>query len=124
MGEEMVVADFLRHLPDDRRDAFVLTQIIGLTYAEAARAADCPVGTIRSRVARARETLVGLWREIDADSPVAQAFPRDPGAHTRLSGRAATAALPNATPAPARLAVLTVRHGPTTEHDRSQESSS
>jgi RNA polymerase sigma-70 factor (ECF subfamily) len=77
VGEEMVVADFLRRLPEDRREAFVLTQILGLTYAEAARAADCPVGTIRSRVARARETLVELWRGVDADSTVVYALPRD-----------------------------------------------
>lgn len=76
VGEDMVVADFLRHLPEDRREAFVLTQILGLTYAEAAQAADCPVGTIRSRVARARETLVELWRGVDADSTVVYAFPR------------------------------------------------
>ncbi|NUS92459.1 MAG: sigma-70 family RNA polymerase sigma factor [Nocardia sp.] len=77
VGEEMVVADFLRRLPEDRRTAFVLTQILGLTYAEAARAADCPVGTIRSRVARARETLVELWRDADSGSTAVHTFPRD-----------------------------------------------
>ena len=45
-------------LDDDRRTAFVLTQVIGLTYAEAAEVCDVPVGTIRSRVARARDVLV------------------------------------------------------------------
>jgi RNA polymerase sigma-70 factor (ECF subfamily) len=40
------------------REAFVLTQILGLTYPEAADVAGCPVGTIRSRVARARDALV------------------------------------------------------------------
>src|SRR4051812_42861920 len=45
-------------LEPERREAFVLTQIIGLTYAEAADTCDCPVGTIRSRVARARADLV------------------------------------------------------------------
>jgi len=42
----------------DRRDAFVLTQVLGLDYAAAAEVCGCPVGTIRSRVARAREDLV------------------------------------------------------------------
>jgi RNA polymerase sigma-70 factor (ECF subfamily) len=51
--------DLLRGLDDDQRAAFVLTQVIGLRYAEAAEALGCPVGTIRSRVARAREALVG-----------------------------------------------------------------
>ncbi|HEX2130183.1 MAG TPA: sigma-70 family RNA polymerase sigma factor [Actinophytocola sp.] len=48
----------VRALPDDRRDAFVLTQVLGLGYAAAAEVCDCPVGTIRSRVARARRDLV------------------------------------------------------------------
>ncbi len=45
-------------LPPDRREAFVATQVLGLSYAEAAQVCGCPVGTIRSRVARAREDLV------------------------------------------------------------------
>ena len=40
------------------REAFVLTQVLGLTYPEAADVVGCPVGTIRSRVARARDALV------------------------------------------------------------------
>lgn len=48
----------LDELDDDRREAFVLTQLLGLSYEEAAEACDVPVGTIRSRVARAREQLV------------------------------------------------------------------
>jgi RNA polymerase sigma-70 factor, ECF subfamily len=51
-------ADLLDRLPDERRIAFVLTQILGLSYAEAAEVEDVPVGTIRSRVARARADLV------------------------------------------------------------------
>ncbi|MFL6160868.1 MAG: sigma-70 family RNA polymerase sigma factor [Jatrophihabitantaceae bacterium] len=46
------------------RDAFVLTQVLGLSYPEAADVVGCPVGTIRSRVARARQSLVaGLGAE-------------------------------------------------------------
>ncbi|MFI9007852.1 sigma-70 family RNA polymerase sigma factor [Actinosynnema sp. NPDC053489] len=45
-------------LDEDRREALVLTQVLGLSYAEAAEVAGCPIGTIRSRVARAREDLV------------------------------------------------------------------
>lgn len=44
-------------LDEPRREALVLTQILGLSYAEAAAICDCPVGTIRSRVARARDDL-------------------------------------------------------------------
>ena len=45
-------------LPAERREAFVLTQMLGLGYAEAALVAGCPIGTVRSRVARARADLV------------------------------------------------------------------
>jgi RNA polymerase sigma-70 factor (ECF subfamily) len=48
----------LSALDPDRRQAFVLTQLVGLSYGEAAEVCDCPVGTIRSRVARARDDLV------------------------------------------------------------------
>ncbi|MFI5936828.1 sigma-70 family RNA polymerase sigma factor [Actinoplanes sp. NPDC051494] len=51
-------ADLLGRLSGERRTAFVLTQVLGLSYAEAAEVEDVPVGTIRSRVARAREELV------------------------------------------------------------------
>ena len=51
-------ADLLRALSEERRTAFVLTQVVGLSYAEAADVEEVPVGTIRSRVARAREELV------------------------------------------------------------------
>jgi len=49
-------------LDAERREAFVLTQLIGLSYAEAAEVCGCPVGTIRSRVARARDDLVAAVR--------------------------------------------------------------
>jgi RNA polymerase sigma-70 factor (ECF subfamily) len=45
-------------LDADRRDALMLTQVLGLSYAEAAEVCRCPVGTIRSRVARARDDLL------------------------------------------------------------------
>lgn len=44
-------------LAPDRREAVVLTQVLGLSYREAAATVGVPVGTIRSRVARAREDL-------------------------------------------------------------------
>ncbi len=58
IAEGAAVTDLLARLAADRREAFVLTQLLGLSYAEAAEVADCPVGTIRSRVARARADLV------------------------------------------------------------------
>ena len=50
--------DLLDAIDPDRREAFVLTQVAGLSYDEAAVVLDCPVGTIRSRVARARADLL------------------------------------------------------------------
>lgn len=50
-------------LAPDRRAAFVLTQVIGLSYAEAAAVCEVPIGTIRSRVARARGDLLELLLE-------------------------------------------------------------
>ncbi|MGW7256948.1 sigma-70 family RNA polymerase sigma factor [Streptomyces sp. NPDC054834] len=56
----IALLDLLAALPDERREAFVLTQLVGLPYAEAAEVSDCPIGTVRSRVARARATLMDL----------------------------------------------------------------
>ena len=45
-------------LTTEQRDALLLTQLLGLPYADAAAVCGCPVGTIRSRVARARDALL------------------------------------------------------------------
>lgn len=58
--QELVVADLLRHLDPDRRAAFVLTQMLGLSYQEAGEVCGCPTGTIRSRVARSRTDLITI----------------------------------------------------------------
>jgi RNA polymerase sigma-70 factor (ECF subfamily) len=50
--------ELILRLQPDRRAAFVLTQITGLRYDEAADVLGVPVGTIRSRVARARADLI------------------------------------------------------------------
>jgi RNA polymerase sigma-70 factor (ECF subfamily) len=55
---EVELDDLIRGLDTDRRDAFVLTQVAGLSYAEAAEVCGVPVGTIRSRVSRARAVLL------------------------------------------------------------------
>jgi len=59
----MDLSDLVDGLGDDRRLAFVLTQELGLGYAEAAEVCGCPVGTIRSRVARARMDLLSQMGE-------------------------------------------------------------
>ncbi len=52
------LGELIEGLDGDRRDAFIATQILGLSYAEAAAVLDCPIGTVRSRVARARVDLI------------------------------------------------------------------
>jgi RNA polymerase sigma-70 factor (ECF subfamily) len=67
VAEGATVADLLARLDADRREAFVLTQLLGLPYAEAADVVGCPVGTIRSRVARARADLLGSLTGVNDD---------------------------------------------------------
>jgi RNA polymerase sigma-70 factor (ECF subfamily) len=56
-GLQAELTGLLLSLDPDRRAAFVLTQVLGCSYAEAASICGVPVGTIRSRVARARADL-------------------------------------------------------------------
>ena len=58
--------DLLISIDPDRRDAFLLTQMAGLSYDEAALVLDCPIGTIRSRVARARADLLAEVQAAEA----------------------------------------------------------
>jgi RNA polymerase sigma-70 factor, ECF subfamily len=52
-----VVEHALEQLPEDLRRAIVLRELEGLSYEEIAEAMDCPVGTVRSRIFRAREAI-------------------------------------------------------------------
>ena len=56
--DDRTVDELLDGLAPDRREAFVLTQVMGLSYDEAAEVMGCPIGTVRSRVARARADLM------------------------------------------------------------------
>lgn len=51
-------------LPEDLRTAIVLREIDGMSYEEIAAAMDCPVGTVRSRIFRAREAIDKRLRPI------------------------------------------------------------
>jgi len=59
MGEELaaVVEDALAALPEELQAALTLRELEGLSYDDIAVALDCPVGTVRSRIFRAREAI-------------------------------------------------------------------
>jgi len=60
IADQVAVDDLIARLEPDRRAAFVLTQMLGMSYDAAAAVCGCPTGTIRSRVARARSDLVAM----------------------------------------------------------------
>jgi RNA polymerase sigma-70 factor (ECF subfamily) len=53
----LTVGRAVEALPEDLRTAIMLREIEGLSYEEIATAMDCPVGTVRSRIFRAREAI-------------------------------------------------------------------
>ena len=63
--ERLALAEEIRHtviasiegLPEDLRTAISLRELEGLSYEEIARVMDCPIGTVRSRIFRAREAI-------------------------------------------------------------------
>ncbi|WP_405527648.1 sigma-70 family RNA polymerase sigma factor [Streptomyces avidinii] len=65
----IALAELLALIPSERREALILTQLLGLSYAEAATAVDCPIGTVRSRVARARTSLIALLTDTRPTDP-------------------------------------------------------
>jgi RNA polymerase sigma-70 factor (ECF subfamily) len=54
---EAVVDNAIKDLPEDLRTAVTLREFEGLSYEEIAEVMDCPVGTVRSRIFRAREAI-------------------------------------------------------------------
>ena len=54
---ERVVFDAIHNLPEDLKTAITLRELEGLSYEEIAEIMDCPVGTVRSRIFRAREIV-------------------------------------------------------------------
>jgi RNA polymerase sigma-70 factor (ECF subfamily) len=56
---ETTIYQAMDGLPSDLREAITLREIEGLSYDEIAEVMDCPIGTVRSRIFRARETIDG-----------------------------------------------------------------
>lgn len=59
-----VVNSSLQQLPDDLRTALTLREIEGLSYEEIAEVMNCPIGTVRSRIFRAREAIATNLRPL------------------------------------------------------------
>jgi RNA polymerase sigma-70 factor (ECF subfamily) len=58
-GDELraAIEKALQELPDELRTAITLRELDGLSYEEIAQVMECPVGTVRSRIFRAREAI-------------------------------------------------------------------
>ena len=67
IGETVNAA--MEALPEELRTAIVLREIEGLSYEEISRIMDCPIGTVRSRIFRAREAVAAKLRPLLDISP-------------------------------------------------------
>lgn len=68
-AQGMAVEAALARLPPEQREAVALVLVEGLSYKEAAAALDVPIGTLTSRLARARGALQALLGELLEDTP-------------------------------------------------------
>jgi len=58
------IAEAIEELPEDLRTAFTLREFSGLSYEDITEVMDCPVGTVRSRIFRAREAIDKKIRDL------------------------------------------------------------
>ncbi|MXZ32085.1 MAG: sigma-70 family RNA polymerase sigma factor, partial [Gammaproteobacteria bacterium] len=59
-----VIDAAIEELPEELRTAFTLREFSGMSYEQITEVMDCPVGTVRSRIFRAREAIDRKIREI------------------------------------------------------------
>jgi RNA polymerase sigma-70 factor (ECF subfamily) len=66
LSKQMVMAvnEAVEALPEELRQAITLREIEGMSYEEIAETMDCPIGTVRSRIFRAREAIAAKLRPI------------------------------------------------------------
>jgi RNA polymerase sigma-70 factor (ECF subfamily) len=67
IGETVNAA--MEALPEELRTAIALREIEGLSYEEISQVMDCPIGTVRSRIFRAREAIAAKLRPLLETSP-------------------------------------------------------
>jgi len=63
-----VIFDTIEKLPEDLKTAITLRELEGMSYEEIALVMDCPVGTVRSRIFRAREAIDNKLNPLIGDS--------------------------------------------------------
>lgn len=70
LSKQMVIAvnEAVDALPEELRQAITLREMEGMSYEEISEAMDCPIGTVRSRIFRAREAIAAKLRPI-LDTP-------------------------------------------------------
>ncbi|RFF26414.1 MULTISPECIES: RNA polymerase sigma factor RpoE [unclassified Wenzhouxiangella] len=61
---ERTINEAIAELPDDLRVAITLRELDGMSYEDIARTMDCPIGTVRSRIFRAREAIDARLRPL------------------------------------------------------------
>ena len=61
---KQALTEAIEDLPEDLRTAFTLREFSGLSYEDITEVMDCPVGTVRSRIFRAREAIDKKIREL------------------------------------------------------------
>jgi len=61
---KLAIEQAIEELPEDLRTAFTLREFSGLSYEDITEVMDCPVGTVRSRIFRARESIDKKIREL------------------------------------------------------------
>lgn len=91
---QRLVREAIDRLPSDQRDVVLLKEFDGRSYQEISEIVACPIGTVRSRLHRARQELCQLLRPLLADSL--------PGASP--AGRSATPSVVGGSPAAVSLA--------------------
>lgn len=64
---EQTVFDTVEQLPEDLKTAITLREVEGLSYEEIAQSMNCPIGTVRSRIFRARDAIDQQLRPLLSD---------------------------------------------------------
>jgi RNA polymerase sigma-70 factor (ECF subfamily) len=66
------VFDTVEQLPEDLKMAITLREVDGLSYEEIAEKMNCPIGTVRSRIFRARDAIDQKLRPLLSDAKVSE----------------------------------------------------